>query len=294
MLPKLMAENAGRFERIIEAYLKDVPQISMQLHEAIKYSSLNGGKRFRPFLVRQIAQLWDIDENISLKAAIAIELIHCYSLVHDDLPAMDDDDLRRGKLTIHKKYDEATAILVGDALQSLAFEYLSQKAFDVPLDVKIKLISALSRASGVHGMVLGQMLDIESEKAQYLTIAEIENIQRFKTGALIACSAQFGAIIAQAAAEQEEKIYQWGLALGEAFQITDDLLDHFGDSQKMGKKLQKDDVKGKITFVTLLGVEGAQLRLSSLEKSAKELLEEFGKKAQILNELWAWLIKRDH
>ncbi len=294
MITQLMAEQASRFENVLEDYLSNLPQTSSQLYHAIKYSSLGGGKRFRPFLVSQVAKLWNIDESLALKAAMAIELIHCYSLVHDDLPAMDDDDLRRGKATLHKKYDEATAILVGDALQSLAFEALSSPQLELAAEKKLKLIHALSSAAGAHGMVLGQMLDMQGERAESLTLNEVENIQRFKTGALIACSAQFGGILGGASAKEEKKLYQWGLFLGEAFQITDDLLDHLGNSEKMGKKLQKDDAKGKVTFVTLLGEEGAKARLYELEQHSENLLDDWGEKSNHLKDLWAWLIKRDY
>ncbi len=294
MIKKLLAQNARQFEDVIRDFLTENNPLSAQLQEAMNYACLDGGKRFRPFLTKQVAKLFGGDENIALKAALAIEFIHCYSLVHDDLPAMDDDDLRRGKATVHKKYDEATAILTGDALQSLAFMLLSSPDLAVDAQGKLKLINALSNAAGHKGMVLGQMLDIAAEKADSLSLSEVENIQRFKTGALIACAAQFGAIIGQATEEQEQNICNWALLLGEAFQITDDLLDHFGNSQKMGKRLQKDDEKGKVTFVSLLGADGARQRLDDLKLSAEQSLATFGEKADILRQLWDWLIRREH
>ncbi|MFV0431450.1 MAG: polyprenyl synthetase family protein [Alphaproteobacteria bacterium] len=284
--------NAFKFENLLKEALSQSSIASPLLLDAIQYGSLDGGKRFRPFLVAQIAALFDVDETLALKAAIPIELIHCYSLIHDDLPAMDNDDLRRGRPTVHKKYDEATAILAGDMLQSLAFEYLSQ--LNLESSKTIRLLQILSH--GAQNMVSGQMFDMaaENQDANTLSLKDIKNIQQLKTGALIAASAQFGAILGSASSQDEANIYEWGLELGEAFQITDDLLDTFGNEEKVGKRLQKDDKHGKVTFVTLLGIDGAQARVTNLQKSAYLRMEKYGSKAQIINNLWQWLAQRDH
>ncbi|MFV0320934.1 MAG: polyprenyl synthetase family protein [Alphaproteobacteria bacterium] len=290
MLQSIKA-NAQDFEVILQKALSYNSIAAKQLENAVHYSVLGGGKRFRPFLVRLVADLYNVNKELALNASVAIELIHCYSLVHDDLPAMDDDDLRRGQPTTHKKYDEATAILAGDILQTMAFSHLLR------LNLSQQKIIALSQCLTIasQDMVSGQMLDMQAETkdANELTLKDIQQIQRLKTGAIIAASAKFGAILGNASNEEQKNIYQWGLELGEAFQISDDLLDMYGSEEKAGKRLQKDDDHGKVTFVTLLGAKGAKERVLQLQQSAAQRLAKYGNKADNLNGLWQWLIARD-
>lgn len=257
--------------------------------EAMRYSTIDSGKRFRPFLLMQVGAIFDVPEKLSLQAAVSVELIHCYSLIHDDLPAMDDDDLRRGRPSNHKQFDEATAILAGDALQSLAFEQLTK--LDVSAEIIVDLVRTLSIASGASGMVGGQMLDM---MPQHQDIQYIQRIQQMKTGALIEASCLMGAILGKANQPQYMAIQAWAKRLGEAFQITDDLLDSLGNAEKMGKAVQKDDAKGKVTFVSLLGVDGAKQRLQDLQRQAQNDLAIFENKADTLHALWQWLIQRDY
>ncbi len=260
-----------------------------RLMEAMAYSSLDSGKRFRPFLLCQTAALFDVPKQLSLELGVSVELIHCYSLIHDDLPAMDDDDMRRGRPSNHKQFDEATAILAGDALQTMAFEQITKLSIDA--QVMVKLVRCLAQASGASGMVGGQMLDMMPRQT---TLEHIAQIQQLKTGALIEASCVMGALLGGATDAKHMAIQTWSKYLGEAFQITDDLLDHLGDADKMGKAVGKDDAMGKVTFVSLLGVDGAKQRLMQLQQQAQSQLEIFGDKAQILHQLWHWLMQRDY
>lgn len=288
---QLIQANANDFEKILQQALSYNPIAAKQLENAVHYSVLGGGKRFRPFLVRLVGELYDIDINSALNASVAIELIHCYSLIHDDLPAMDDDDLRRGQPTIHKKFDEATAILAGDILQTMAFSHLFR--LNLPQQKIIALSQCLNIAS--QDMVSGQMLDMQAENkdTDQLSLKDVQQIQQLKTGAIIAASAKFGAILGDTSDEEQKNIYQWGLELGEAFQISDDLLDMYGAEEKAGKRLQKDNDHGKVTFVTLLGTDGATDRISQLQQNAAKRLKKYGNKADNLSHLWQWLIARD-
>lgn len=256
--------------------------------EGMRYAT-NGGKRLRGFLVLESARLHGVDTPAALPAAAAIECLHAYSLVHDDLPAMDDDDLRRGQPTVHVKWNEATAILVGDALQTLAFELLTE--VDAPAQVQIDLVRTLARASGAKGMVLGQALDIAAETAASpLSLDDITRLQAGKTGALIAWSAEAGARLGGATVQPMRR---YADALGLAFQIADDILDVEGDAEKAGKRLQKDAAAGKATFVSHLGLEGARARAQALVSEAEEALTPFGKGADTLRDLARFVIARD-
>ncbi len=263
----------------------DAPRVA----EAMRYSTLDSGKRFRPFLLQQVGTMFDVSKELCLQAAVSVELIHCYSLIHDDLPAMDDDDMRRGRPSNHKQFDEATAILAGDALQSLAFEQLTQLPI-MPAKI-VALIQILSAAAGAQGMVGGQMLDMMPQQQD---ITHIQCIQQMKTGALIEASCLMGAILGNADQHQQNAIQAWARCLGEAFQITDDLLDSLGNAEKMGKAVQKDDAKGKVTFVSLLGIDGAKQRLLDLQQQAQDDLAIFEGKANGLHQLWQWLMNRDY
>ncbi len=232
-----------------------------RLIEAMRYASLGGGKRFRPFLVVESATLFEVPRQHALMAGAALECIHCYSLVHDDLPAMDNDELRRGQPTAHRKFDEATAILAGDGLLTFAFDILSREETHPDAAVRIELVNALARASGVGGMAGGQMLDLAAE-GRFGTVShgesDVRMLQAMKTGALLRFGCQAGGILGRASAQQREALTRYGAAVGEAFQIADDLLDIEGDPALVGKSTGKDTAAGKATLVSVLGVAGRQ------------------------------------
>jgi farnesyl diphosphate synthase len=258
-----------------------------RLIEAMRYSGLGGGKRFRPFLVVESAALFGVPRQNALMAGAALECVHCYSLVHDDLPAMDNDELRRGQPTAHRKFDEATAILAGDSLLTFAFDILSRKETHTDPAVRIELVRALARASGVGGMAGGQMLDLAAEGrfgVQTRGEADVKMLQAMKTGALLRFGCEAGGILAAAKPAQRDALERYGSAVGEAFQIADDLLDVEGDSALVGKQTGKDAAAGKATFVSVLGIPGAKARLQQLVADAENALATFGPAAAILVE----------
>ena len=261
-----------------------------RLIEAMRYSSLGGGKRFRPFLVVESAALFAVPRSRALTAGAALECVHCYSLVHDDLPAMDNDDLRRGQPTAHKAFDEATAILAGDGLLTLAFDILSRTEAHPDAAIRIDLVSSLARAAGLGGMVGGQMLALEAEGrfAGNVPLKLDENsiltLQAMKTGALLRFACTAGGILGSANAAQRKALERYGSAVGKAFQIADDLLDLEGDPALVGKQTGKDAVAGKATIVGILGAPGARARLKELVAEAEDALAPFGKSAEILIE----------
>ena len=258
-----------------------------RLIDAMRYSSLGGGKRFRPFLVVESAALFGVPRQNALMAGAALECVHCYSLVHDDLPAMDNDELRRGQPTAHRKYDEATAILVGDSLLTFAFDILSREETHRDPAVRIELVSALARASGVGGMAGGQMLDLAAEGrfgVQNRGESDVKMLQAMKTGALLRFGCAAGGILASAKPQQRDALERYGSAVGEAFQIADDLLDIEGDPALVGKQTGKDAAAGKATFVSVLGLAGAKARLQQLVADAENALATFGPSAAILVE----------
>jgi farnesyl diphosphate synthase len=261
-----------------------------RLIEAIRYSSLGGGKRFRPFLVVECAALFDVPRQQALMAGAALECVHCYSLVHDDLPAMDNDDLRRGQPTAHKAFDEATAILAGDGLLTFAFDILSRTQTHPDPAVRVELVSALARASGLGGMVGGQMLDLAAEgrfadnKPQRLGEDGVRTLQAMKTGALLRFACEAGGMLGSATPQQRKALERYGSAVGQAFQIADDLLDLEGDTALVGKQTGKDAEAGKATMVDVLGAAGAKARLKDLVAEAEQALASFGPGAAILVE----------
>lgn len=259
-----------------------------ELRDAMHYAC-NGGKRLRAYLVMESARLHGVDESAALPVACAVEALHAYSLVHDDLPAMDDDDLRRGQPTTHIRFNEATAILAGDALQSMAFGLLSDAAIGSP-EVRVSLIAAFADAVGARGMVYGQMLDIAAESADVpLTLAEITRLQEGKTGALIEFSAKAGAILAWA---DTAPMADYARNLGLAFQIADDILDVTGDEAETGKRVGKDDAAGKATFVSLLGLDGARAMTRELVAASDAALTRYGDRAGNLRDLARFVIER--
>ncbi len=273
----------AQFDTVLGA-LQPVPVVAAMAH------ATHGGKRLRGFLVMESAKLHGIDPNKAIWPATAIEALHAYSLAHDDLPCMDDDDLRRGQPTVHVKWDEATAVLAGDALQTLAFELVSCPEVG-PAEVRADLALSLARASGAQGMVLGQALDIAAETAGTpLTLDEIQALQRGKTGALIEWAATAGARLAQA---DIAPLQAYARDLGLAFQISDDVLDVTGDAATVGKATQKDAGAGKATFVSLLGLDEAKRRADALMESACAHLDVYGKQAQTLRDAARFVISRD-
>ena len=284
-----------RMEQALAARLPAANAVPLRLHEAMRYSVLGGGKRIRPALVFATARALGLDEDQVEAAACAIELIHVYSLVHDDLPAMDDDDLRRGRPTCHKAFDEATAILVGDALQPLAFELLASDA-KLPADpaVRLKLVQLLAVASGTFGMVGGQAIDLSVE-GRRISIEEVEDLHARKTGALIRVSVMMAAACQpQLPADLSARLLKFSLAVGLAFQIQDDLLDVLGDTATLGKAAGADSVHNKPTHPAMIGIEASQERVRLLHAEALAALEPFGDKADALRLLAEWLLKRNH
>ncbi|MBL1256793.1 polyprenyl synthetase family protein [Methylocystis sp. Sn-Cys] len=258
-----------------------------RLLEAMRYSTLGGGKRLRPFLVIESARLFGVEGASALRTACALEMIHCYSLVHDDLPAMDDDDLRRGRPTAHKAFDEAAAILAGDGLLTYAFDVVADPATHADAALRAALVLALARAAGLGGMVGGQALDLAAETAAVpLTIEETLQMQAMKTGALLRFAVDAGAILGGATAAQASALTRYGKALGAAFQVADDILDAEGDSAALGKRAGKDAERGKATLVGLLGLDGAKARCDTLVKEATTALADTGlaEKTEILAE----------
>ena len=261
------------------------------LMEAVRYAALSSGKRIRPFLVLSSSRLFAVSERSALRVAAAVEMIHCYSLVHDDLPAMDDDDLRRGQPTCHKKFDEATAILAGDALLTKSFEVLAEDATHSDPAVRCELIAELAKAIGPVGMVGGQMLDLVAEQTN-LAMPEVARLQRLKTGMLIGFSCEAGAILGKAAEPVRQALRAYAHDLGLAFQICDDLLDAEGDEKEVGKKTGKDAAAGKATFVLLLGAERARAQAYALSRQAVQHLEIFSEKADPLRKLAQFVVER--
>ena len=286
-----LGDNAKQVTDMLDALmpLTDTPEA--RVVEAMRYASLAGGKRVRPFLVTQSASLFGVDTTSALRTAAAVEMVHCYSLVHDDLPAMDDDDLRRGQPTCHIKFDEATAILAGDALLTKAFEVLAAPETHSDARVRADLVLALAKAAGDHGMVGGQMMDLWAEDNK-LDVAQITRLQRMKTGDLIAVSAEAGAILGKASDDARTALHAYAHDIGLAFQIADDLLDVEGDAATVGKATGKDADANKATFVSLLGIDKARQQADMLSEQAAAHLEMFGEKGDLLKQLARFIVER--
>jgi farnesyl diphosphate synthase len=284
---------ARRVETLLASRLGDAPRTGEiarpeRLVAAMRHAVLGGGKRLRPFLTMETARLLKGDPKQALRAGAAIELLHCYSLVHDDLPAMDDDDLRRGRPTVHRAFDEATAILVGDGLQTLAFELMAEPATHPDGEVRAQLVLGLARASGLGGMAGGQMLDLAAEGrygAPTTGPDEVRLLQAMKTGALIAFSVEAGGIVAGAEAATRQRLRAFGKALGAAFQIADDILDREATPEELGKATAKDAAAGKATLVDLIGLEAAREERDGLVRKAMTQLRPFGTQGEILREV---------
>ncbi len=262
------------------------------LVEAMRYAAMGGGKRMRPLLVVASCDLFHVDKERALRTAIAIECVHVYSLIHDDLPCMDDDDTRRGKATVHKAFDEATAVLAGDALQALAFEVLADEATHEDPYVRSQLVVELAKASGPLGMAGGQMMDLVAERETF-DLPTTTRLQQLKTGALITFAVEAGAIMGKASVETRMKLKGFARDLGLAFQIADDLLDVEGDSERTGKALRKDAAAGKATFVSLLGLDRAKKQADMLINQAIDHLHGFGQEADLLRAIARFAVERD-
>jgi len=278
-------------DSIIDGLLRVPSGLEARVYEAMRYSALAPGKRLRPLLVLASARLFGVDRRSALQVAAAIEMVHAYSLIHDDLPAMDDDDLRRGKPSCHRAFDEATAILAGDALQTRAFEVLAEEDTHSDPLARADLVQALAMAAGPHGMVGGQMIDMLAE-GEALTVSQVGRLHALKTGRLIQYSAEAGAILGRAPSAIRQSIANYGRDLGAAFQIADDVLDVTASAAELGKTAGKDVASGKATLVSLIGVERAQRQAEMLAAQAVAHLEYFGARAARLAALADFVVTR--
>ncbi|SFR84823.1 polyprenyl synthetase family protein [Sphingomonas jatrophae] len=264
-----------------------------RLFEAMRHAAIGGGKRMRPLLVCAACDLYGVARDGALRVGAAIEAIHVYSLIHDDLPCMDDDDMRRGKPTVHKAFDEATAVLAGDSLHALAFELLADPDTHADPFVRAELTLELARASGPSGMAGGQMMDLEAERVPLTELATVTRLQQLKTGALIGFCLEAGGIMGRVPPEGRKHLRGYARDIGLAFQIADDLLDHEGDEATAGKALRKDEAAGKATFVSLMGAEAARRQASLLVEQAVAHLRGFGTEADLLRAIAAYVVERD-
>jgi len=301
-----LQETGHAVEALLERLLDTTPLKGettrpARLSAAMRHGALGGGKRLRPFLLVESARLCGADPDAALLAGAALELVHCYSLVHDDLPAMDDDDLRRGRPTVHKVYDDAMAILAGDALLTLAFDVMSRPEIHADPTVRLELVIGLARASGLGGMAGGQALDLEAEgryeedrKPLTLSEAEIRQLQAMKTGALLLFAVEAGGILSRADAAKRAALSAFGRAVGAAFQIADDILDVEADTATLGKEAGKDADRGKGTLVQRLGLDAAKAERDRLARTALEALSPFGPEADILRLAARFIVSRGH
>ncbi len=294
MLGEAIRNIQTEIDSVFDALLPIPDDTSARLVEAMRYAAMGGGKRVRPLLVCSTASLFGVSRDAALRAGAAIEAIHVYSLIHDDLPCMDNDDLRHGKATLHKVYDEATAVLAGDALHALAFEILADDATSEDPFTRSELILTLGQASGMSGMAGGQMMDmVADEEGVKYDLQAITRLQQLKTGALLAASVEMGAVLGKVAPQGRAHLRAYARDIGLAFQIADDLLDVEGDIDKAGKALRKDNEQGKQTFVTLMGVDQAREQARALVDQAILRLASYGSEADILRALARYIVERD-
>lgn len=292
VLQDALAQIAADIDNEFDILLKLPGDARDRLYAAMRHAAIGGGKRLRPLLVTATAALFNVDRHAALRVGTAIEAIHVYSLVHDDLPCMDNDDMRRGKPTVHKAFDDATAVLAGDSLHALAFEILASPDTHADPFIRAELISTLALASGPDGMAGGQMMDIEAEKSAF-DLQTVTRLQALKTGALIAASVEMGAILGHVPPEGRAHLKGYARDIGLAFQIADDILDVEGDPELAGKALQKDADAGKGTFVSLMGLERAKQQAAMLVAQANDHLASYGNEADLLRAIADYITQRD-
>jgi farnesyl diphosphate synthase len=292
LIVRAMEDATREMDRAFDLLLTVPDDPRRRLYEAMRYAAIGGGKRLRPLLVLAACDLFHVDRKAALRVATAIEAIHVYSLIHDDLPCMDDDDLRRGKPTVHKAFDEATAVLAGDALHALAFEWIADADTHPDPFVRVELTAELGKASGPSGMAGGQMMDLEAEKTVF-DLQTVTRLQQLKTGALIVFCLEAAAIMGRVPPEGRGALRGYARDVGLAFQIADDLLDVEGEAEKTGKAVQKDAAAGKATFLSLLGVERARAQAKMLVEQAIGHLHSYGDKADLLRAIARYAIERD-
>jgi len=291
-LSHAMEDAARGVEEVLERLLPEPHGLHARIHKGMRYATFAGGKRLRPFLLLQCAGLFGVDLIRALRAAAAIEVLHTYSLVHDDLPCMDDDDLRRGRPTTHIAFDEATAVLTGDALLTIAFEILAHHETHPSAEVRCRLIGRLAEAAGSNGMIGGQMIDMVAAE-QAFGAEDVILLQRLKTGQLFEFACEAGAILAEAGPEHQDRLRRYARDMGLVFQITDDLLDVTSTAEKTGKAVGKDQDHGKATLVSIYGIEGARREAAKIADRAAAALDPYGKEAGALRALLPFLLERD-
>jgi len=294
-LKEYLVTSQERVEKALDLRLPAETTLPKRLHDAMRYSTLDGGKRMRPMLTYGVGKALGIASDVLDGPACAVEMIHVYSLIHDDLPAMDDDDLRRGKATSHVQYDEATAILAGDGLQTLAFQVLAtDESMQATAETRVKMITALAKASGSQGMVGGQAIDLDSV-GKKISLPELENMHIHKTGALIRVAVQL-ATLSQPELDPEiaAKLDHYAKCIGLSFQVKDDILDEESDTATLGKTQGKDQENDKPTYPALLGLDGAKEKAQNLHEQALASLDNFGTEADVLRDLSLYIIQRDH
>jgi farnesyl diphosphate synthase len=292
ILAEALADVARDVDHLFDQLLAVPDDARAPLYQAMRHAAIGGGKRMRPLLTIAASRLFNVDPAAALRVGCAVEAIHVYSLVHDDLPCMDDDDMRRGKPTVHKAFDEAIAVLAGDSLHEIAFELLVDPETHADPFVRVELIEGLARASGPSGMAGGQMMDIAAETSDF-DLTAVTRLQALKTGALIAFSVEAGAILGRLPAEGRGPLRGYARDVGLAFQIADDLLDVEGDEELAGKALKKDEAKGKATFVSLMGVERARGQAGMLVDQAIAHLASHGPEADLLRAIARYAVERD-
>jgi farnesyl diphosphate synthase len=293
LLADALVEVQRDVDAVFDAVLPVPADARGRLVEAMRYAAISGGKRLRPLLVCATAAIYGVEREFAVRAGVAIEAIHVYSLVHDDLPCMDDDDLRHGKPTIHRAFDEATAVLAGDALHDLAFEVLADSATSGDPYTRVELVKTLASASGFQGMAGGQMMDLAAENAAY-DLPAIIRLQQLKTGALLCAAVEMGAILGHVSPEGRAALRLYARDIGLAFQIADDLIDHEGDAELAGKAVGKDADAGKQTFVSLLGADPAREQARMLVDQAIGHLANYGAEADLLRAVARYIVERDH
>jgi farnesyl diphosphate synthase len=293
LLSDALADIAADVDAAFDAMLPIPDDARARLVEAMRYAAIGGGKRIRPLLLTATAQLYGVDRDAAIRAGIAVESIHAYSLIHDDLPCMDDDAMRHGKPTVHRAFDEATAVLAGDALHAFAFEVLADPAVSADPFVRVELLRTLGEASGLHGMAGGQMMDLVAESSQF-DLPTITRLQQLKTGALLAASVEMGAIMGHVPPEGRTHLRGYARDIGLAFQIADDLIDYEGDASVAGKAVGKDEAAGKQTFLTLLGPDRAREQARILVEQAIAHLGDHGSEADLLRAIAHYIVERNH